>query len=65
MQQEGRPISTVVFPDTGHGILEFETGADGERTSTRYADGYYRLVIDWVRDGHAKGQYGSAQFLMP
>lgn len=60
--QEGRPITSAVFPDTDHGILEFETGKDGERTSTRYAEGYYRLLIDWIKRGRADGAgYGRAQ----
>src|SRR5690606_23855307 len=37
---EGRPIATMVFPGADHGIVTFETGADGERKGTGYADGY-------------------------
>lgn len=62
LMQEGRPITSAVFPDTDHGILEFETGADGTRTSTRYAEGYYRLLIDWIERGRIDGAaYGRAQ----
>jgi len=62
LAQEGRAITSVVFPDTDHGILEFETDADGARTSTRYAEGYYRLLIDWIKRGRLDGaSYGRAQ----
>jgi pimeloyl-ACP methyl ester carboxylesterase len=61
---EGRPITTVVFPGTNHGILEFETGSDGKRVSTRYADGYLRMQADWIRDGRLDhGPYGNAELL--
>ncbi|WP_417471903.1 alpha/beta hydrolase family protein [Luteimonas mephitis] len=61
---EGRPITTQVFPGTDHGIVAFETGADGERMETGYADGYFRMMADWLRDGRlAPGAYGNAQLL--
>lgn len=63
---EGRPITTVVFPDTDHGIREFEIGADGERVDTRIADGYFRLLVDWVRTGQLEGApYGAGRVLAP
>ncbi|HEY0506155.1 MAG TPA: alpha/beta hydrolase [Lysobacter sp.] len=59
-------VSVVEFPDTDHGILEFETGSDGERTPTRIADGYYRMLVEWIRDGSlAHPPYGNARFLAP
>jgi len=51
LARDGRAVSVIEFPDTDHGILEFETAADGERTSTRYADGYFRVVNDWIGTG--------------
>ncbi|HEY0501973.1 MAG TPA: alpha/beta hydrolase [Lysobacter sp.] len=63
---QGHPITTVVFPDTDHGILEYETDAQGERTSTRYADGYYRLLIDWIRTRRFdETPYGRALITLP
>lgn len=64
---DGRPQVTVVeFPGTDHGILEFETAADGERTPTRAADGYFRMLVEWIRDGKLmQPPYGNAQFLAP
>lgn len=59
-------VTVVEFPGTDHGILEFETAPDGERTPTRYADGYVRMLIDWIRDGNlVHAPYGNARFLSP
>ena len=56
---QGRPITTAVFPDTDHGLVEFETAADGTRTRTRHADGALRMAIDFIRDGRVRADgYG-------
>jgi dienelactone hydrolase len=60
LQADGALIDVAVFPDTDHGIIEFEVGEDGERTSLRYADGYYRLIVDWVKSNRFEGEYGRA-----
>jgi hypothetical protein len=66
LSAEGHPITTVVFPDTNHGILEFETGADGQRKSTRHAEGYFRVLIDWIKTGKlAAAPYGRALISLP
>src|SRR5690606_10041882 len=49
LQSEGVPLEVVVFPDTEHGIVEFTTGADGERISSRYAEGYFHVVTDFAK----------------
>ncbi|QWP77741.1 alpha/beta hydrolase [Lysobacter sp. K5869] len=60
----GRPITTVVFPQADHGILEFEKDAKGERTHTRTADGYLRMLLDWIKRGQLDGwPYGTAKQL--
>ena len=64
LQREGRPIVTAVFPDTDHGIIEFET-RDGERRYTRYAEGYYPMMVEWIRTGSVTGPYGRAQIAQP
>jgi uncharacterized protein len=62
-QQTGR-LTLVEFPDTDHGIVEFETLPDGSRRATRVADGYFRLLIDWIRDGRiADAAYGKGRIL--
>jgi hypothetical protein len=57
--RSGRPIELFVFPNTDHGITEFTEAADGTRTTTRVADGYYRMLGDWIR-GRWAPPYGNA-----
>lgn len=64
LAHDGRAVSVVEFPATDHGIIEFETATDGSRTSTRYADGYFRIVNDWIRTGaFNNAPYGTARIL--
>ncbi len=61
LQAEGRPVTVLEFPDTDHGIVEFLTGPDGKRITTRVADGYFRAVVDFVRMGRLDDmRYGRA-----
>jgi pimeloyl-ACP methyl ester carboxylesterase len=60
---EGRPVTVVQFPDTDHGILEYETSEDGERRETRYAEGYFRSTADFARDGRLSPPYGAGVLL--
>lgn len=61
---EGRPLTLAIFPETDHGILKFETAANGERSETRIADGYFRMQLDWIKTGKlGRGPYGDAQVL--
>lgn len=62
--QAGRPITSAVFPQADHGILEFETDAQGKRQHTRIAEGYIRMQLDWIKHGTLKGwPYGRAKQL--
>ena len=55
----GLPLDAYLFPDTDHGIVEFRTNPDGTRTPTRIADGYLRLLADWIK-GRTDGPYGKS-----
>ncbi len=57
---KGSPLTIYSFPDTDHGIVEFTQAADGTRTYTRVADGYFRLLGDWIK-GRLSGTYGRAR----
>lgn len=59
----GRPITLLEYPDTDHGIVRFETGPDGRRTSLGYAPGYYQAVLDWAQTGRLDGAYGDGRLL--
>lgn len=62
--RRGGRVTLLEFPDTDHGILEFEQDADGTRHHTRTADGYFRLLVDWIRDGRLGAEpYGRARLL--
>src|SRR5690606_30817913 len=63
---EGFAVTTALFPDTDHGLVEFEEGPGGTRDRTRYADGYLRMSIDFIRDGQLDaGRYGRAMLRLP
>jgi pimeloyl-ACP methyl ester carboxylesterase len=56
---EGKRIVTAVFPHTDHGIYEYETKADGTRMSTRHPDGYFAMMLDFIRTGRVRKNYGT------
>lgn len=62
--KEGKVFDVYLFPDTDHGMFEFTTNADGSRRATRIADGYLKLLGDWIK-GHTSGTYGRAERLTP
>lgn len=64
LAKEGKPFDIYLFPDTDHGMFEFTTNADGSRNVTRIADGYLKLLGDWIK-GRASGNYGRAEILTP
>jgi pimeloyl-ACP methyl ester carboxylesterase len=49
LKRAGRPIEVYVFPHTDHGIYEYVQAPDGTRKITRMADGYLRLLGDWIK----------------
>lgn len=52
--QASRPnLDIVMFPTADHGIIEFEE-KDGERLQTRFSEGYFKLVADWILFKDAK-----------
>lgn len=54
----GKRIDIAMFPDAEHGIFEYETAADGTRTSTRNSDGYFPMMRDFILEGRLQGRYG-------
>jgi hypothetical protein len=60
LQETGRPITLAVFPHAGHGIYEFDTKPDGTRDDTHNADGYFRMMRDYILDGKLRDGYGNA-----
>jgi hypothetical protein len=60
---EGRPITLLQYPDTDHGIVEFERGSDGSRIETRFSEGYIQAVIDWAAHGELRHDLGRGTVL--
>jgi hypothetical protein len=60
---EGRPFTIASFPATDHGLIEYRVDPKGERVSTRYAEGFFRMEIDFARSGRLSGRYGRAELL--
>jgi dienelactone hydrolase len=47
MQPKHPDLDVVMFPTADHGIIEFEV-KNGERVETRFSEGYFQLVVDWI-----------------
>jgi len=56
----GKPFTLAVYPGAEHGITLFETTADGSRVSTRFAEGYFAMMRDFIKDGGIGAAYGDA-----
>ena len=55
------PFTLACYPTPEHGMTQFDLGPHGERISTRYAPGYFKLIRDFARDGELTGRYGDAE----
>jgi pimeloyl-ACP methyl ester carboxylesterase len=60
LMNDGRPISTVVYPRAEHGMYEFELGSNGERLSLRQPETYFALMCDFIRGGTIGARYGDS-----
>jgi len=58
LRMAGHPVTSVVWPHTEHGIFEYETVDDGERTSLRQPEGYLPLLADFARGVPLAAKYG-------
>jgi pimeloyl-ACP methyl ester carboxylesterase len=59
------PFTLAYYPKAEHGMTLFEVNADGDRISTRYAPGYFKVICDFARDGQLTGAYGDAELTQP
>jgi pimeloyl-ACP methyl ester carboxylesterase len=60
LRSQGVDVTIYSFPNTDHGIYEFVQAADGSRTVTRIAPGYFQLLADWIKGSPQQG-YGTAR----
>jgi len=59
LRSEGKSIKIHVFPNTDHGMWEFEHQTDGSRQYTRITEGFYDLMADWA-NGRTDQSYGKS-----
>ncbi|OZY86384.1 hypothetical protein CBP51_04985 [Cellvibrio mixtus] len=41
-------LQVYIFPNTDHGMYEYNERPDGSRNKIRITDGYFRLITEWV-----------------
>ena len=61
----GLPFTLALYPQAQHVMILFRTQANGERVSTRFAPGYFRMIADYARLGELPGTYGDARITRP
>lgn len=49
LRERGQQIDIYLYPDTDHGMWEYDQAADRTRTYTRVTDTYYDLLADWAK----------------
>ncbi|KWV90533.1 S9 family peptidase [Erythrobacter sp. YT30] len=59
LRGEGSNISIYMFPDTDHGMWEYNQAPDGTREFRRVTQGYYDLMADYIKGGVGRG-YGQS-----
>lgn len=59
LRAQGHAITIVVFPNTDHGMWEYDEAKDFSRKHTRLAGGFYDLMADWAK-GALGARYGDA-----
>ena len=62
LRKQGKPITMVVFPETEHGMWNYEQAPDFSRKHTRITPGFYDLMADWAK-GAMNGKYGNSRSL--
>ncbi|HEY4113129.1 MAG TPA: alpha/beta hydrolase [Rhizomicrobium sp.] len=61
----GKDFTLAVYPGAEHGMTLYELNAKGERLSTRYAPGYFRMMADFIKTGRIGDHYGKAEITQP
>jgi hypothetical protein len=61
----GKDYTLAVYPGAEHGMTLYEPGPKGERLSTRYAPGYFQMMVDFIKNGRIDAHYGNAAITQP
>jgi len=59
LSASGSPITTAIFPGAEHVMYEYEVAPDGTRVWTRQPEGYFCMMVDFIRHGRLHGSYGA------
>lgn len=59
LRTEGKDIDVRVFPNTNHGMWEFEATTEGKRHYTKVTKRYYEMMADWAK-GNLGTSYGAS-----
>lgn len=59
LSESGSPITTAMFRGAEHVMYQYEVAPDGTRLWTRQPEGYFRMMVDFIRDGRLHGTYGA------
>lgn len=62
LQERGRPVDVVVFPNAEHGIIEVE-GEGEARRMLGHSPGYFDLIAHWILARDLGSSYGDARLL--
>jgi hypothetical protein len=57
LRNEGSEIDITIFPNTDHGMWEYDQASDGTRDYLRITPGYYDLIADYIKR-RPMGVYG-------
>lgn len=57
-------VHVYIFPDTDHGMYEYNELPDGSRNNIRIANGYFRLITEWVNEKE-RPYYGNGFLFNP
>ncbi len=60
LRGEGKDITIFIFPNTDHGMREYEQQPDGSRKYGRVTDRYHDLLADWAT-GEVVPPYASSE----
>jgi pimeloyl-ACP methyl ester carboxylesterase len=50
LKKSNSALSAYIFPDTDHGMYEYNELPDGSRNNTRVTNGYFRLITEWIHE---------------
>ncbi len=48
LKKENTQLQAYIFPNTDHGMYEFEELSNGTRNNLRVTEGYFRLIVEWI-----------------